>query len=96
MVESAGKDSRRNGHQKSVSTKKTHRVRFLEYPADGDGDGGLLGELGATDVEGIESVRAIGTVLEQVFLRFGEFLAALVLTKAVSATADPCGLQGKD
>ena len=62
MVESAGKDSRRNGHQKSVSTKKTHRVRFLEYPADGDGDGGLLGELGATDVEGIESICAVGAV----------------------------------
>ena len=55
-----------------------------------------MGELGATDVEGIESVRAIGTVLEEVFLRFGEFLAALVLTKAVSAAADPCGLQGED
>ena len=96
MVESAGKDSRRNGHQKSVSTKKTHRVRFLEYPADGDGDGGLLGELGATDVEGIESVCAVGAVLEQVFLGLGEFLPSLVLAEAVSATADPCGLQGED
>lgn len=35
-------------------------------------------------------------MLEQVFLRFGEFLAALVFTKTVSAAADPCGLQGKD
>ena len=39
MVESAGKNSRRNGHEKTVSRKKTHRVRFLEYPADGDGGG---------------------------------------------------------
>ena len=74
MVESAGKDSRRNGHQKSVSTKKTHRVRFLEYPADGDGGGGALGEFGTADVEGIESVCAVGAVPEQVFLGLGEFL----------------------
>ena len=96
MVESAGKDSRRNGHQKSVSTKKTHRVRFLEYPADGDGDGGLLGELGTADVEGVESLCAVGAVLEQVFLGLGEFLPTLVLAEAVSAAADPCGLQGKE
>ena len=96
MVESAGKDSRRNGHQKSVSTKKTHRVRFLEYPADRDGGGGLLGEFGTADVEGIESVCAVGAVLEQVFLGLGKFLPTLVLAEAVSASADPCGLQGED
>ena len=92
MVESAGKDSRRNGHQKSVSTKKTHRVRFLEYPADGDGGGGLLGEFCAADVESIESVCAVGAVLEQVFLGLGEFLPTLVFAEAVSAAPDPSGL----
>ena len=56
----------------------------------------MLGELGATDVEGIESVRAIGTVLEEVFLGLGEFLPTLVLAEAVSAAADPCSLQGED
>ena len=96
MVESAGKDSRRNGHQKSVSTKKTHRVRFLEYPADGDVGGATLGEFGTADVESIESVCAVGAVLEQVFLGLGEFLPTLVLAEAVSAAADPCGLQGED
>ena len=39
MVESAGKNSRRNGHEKSVSTKNAPSA-FLEYPADGDGGGG--------------------------------------------------------
>ena len=96
MVESAGKDSRRNGHQKSVSTKKTHRVRFLEYPADRDGGGGLLWKFGTADVESVESVCAVGAVLEQVFLGLGEFLPTLVLAEAVSAAADPGGLQGED
>ena len=68
----------------------------LEYPADGDGGGGLLGEFGTPDVEGIESVCAVGAVLEQVFLGLGEFLPTLVLAEAVSAAADPCGLQGED
>ena len=56
----------------------------------------MLGELGATDVEGIESVCAVGAVLEQVFLGLGEFLPTLVLAEAVSAAADPCSLQGED
>ena len=68
----------------------------LEYPTDGDGGGGALGEFGTPDVEGIESVCAVGAVLEQVFLGLGEFLPTLVLAEAVSATADPCGLQGED
>ena len=35
-------------------------------------------------------------MLEQVFLGLGEFLPTLVLAEAVSAAADPCGLQGED
>ena len=34
----------------------------------------VLGEFGAADVEGIESVCAVGAVPEQVFLGLGEFL----------------------
>ena len=56
----------------------------------------VLGKFGATDVEGVDSVCAVGAVLEQVFLGLGEFLPTLVLAEAVSAAADPCGLQGKD
>ena len=55
-----------------------------------------MGELCTPDVEGIESVCAVGAVLEQVFLGLGEFLPTLVLAEAISATADPSGLQGED
>ena len=57
---------------------------------------GVLWEFWTSYIEGIESVCAIGAVLEQVFLGLSEFLPTLVLAEAVSATADPCGLQGKD
>ena len=50
----------------------------------------------AADVEGIESVGAVGAVFEQVFLGFGELFAGLVLTEAVAATADTGGLDGED
>lgn len=39
------------------------------------------GELLATDIEGVESVGSGGTVFEEVFLGFGEFLARLALRK---------------
>ena len=42
----------------------------LGNSAEGDGGCGLLWEFGAADVEGIESVCAIGAVLQEVFLRF--------------------------
>lgn len=57
------------------------------------GEERALWELGAADVEGIESVRAIGSVLQEVFLRSRQFLPSLVLTETVPASADPCGLQ---
>ncbi len=40
----------------------------------------VVWEFFATDVEGIESVGAVSAAFEQVFLRFGEFLAGFVLT----------------
>ena len=40
-------------------------------------------ELFATDVEGIEGVGAVGAVFEQVFFRFGKFLAAFVFAKSI-------------
>ncbi|WP_157765345.1 hypothetical protein [Prevotella intermedia] len=54
------------------------------------------GELLATDVEGIESVGAGGAVFEEVFFRFGEFLARLVLAEAVAPSAHSCRLDGKN
>ena len=41
----------------------------------------------AADVESIESVGAVGAVFEEVFFRFGKFLAAFVFAKAVAAAA---------
>ncbi len=38
----------------------------------------MIREFFATDVEGIESVGAVGAVFEQVFLRFGEFFAGFI------------------
>ena len=44
----------------------------------------------ATDIEGVESVGAGGAVFEEVFFRFGEFLARLVLAEAVAPSAHSC------
>ena len=50
----------------------------------------------ATDIEGVESVGAGGAVFEEVFFRFGEFLARLVLAEAVAPSAHSCRLDGKN
>jgi len=49
-----------------------------------------------SDVEGIESVGAVGAVFEQVFLGFGKLFSGLVLAKAVASTQQPCGLDCED
>ena len=49
-----------------------------------------------SDVEGVESVRAVCAVLQQIFLRLGEFLAALVLAESVAAAHDSSRLDGED
>ena len=48
------------------------------------------------DIKGVESVGAVGAVFEEVFFRFGEFLARLVLAEAVAPSAHSCRLDGKD
>lgn len=48
----------------------------------------MVGEFFAADIEGIESVGAVGAVFEQVFLGLGELFAGFVLAEAVAATAD--------
>ena len=49
----------------------------------------------ATDIEGVESVGAGGAVFEEVFFRFGEFLARLVLAEAVAPSAHSCRLDAR-
>lgn len=51
-------------------------------------EGVVIRELLAADVEGIESICAVGAVFEQVFLGLCELFAGLVLAEAVSASAD--------
>ena len=51
------KNSGGNGHHKSVSTLEWRFLHFLQYPADGDGGGGLLGELGAASRSATRSHR---------------------------------------
>ena len=50
----------------------------------------------ATDIEGVESIGAGGAVFEEVFFRFGEFLARLVLAEAIAPSAHSCRLDDKN
>ena len=49
-----------------------------------------------SDVESIESVCAVGAVFEQIFFRFGKFLAAFVFSETVAAAAYAGCLNGED
>ena len=68
----------------SVNPKKC----ILRYARHGEGESIVIGEFLATDVEGIESVRAVGAMFEQVFLRLGELFAGLILAEAVAPIGD--------
>ena len=48
----------------------------------------MVGEFLAADVEGVESIGAVGAVFEEVFFCLGEFFAAFVLLEAVAPTGD--------
>ena len=69
---------------------------YSEDTASVEAEGVMERELLAADIEGVESVRAVGAVLEQVFFGLGEFLAALVLAETVAPAHDPGGLDGQD
>ena len=53
-------------------------------------------EFFAADVESIEGVGAVGAVFEEVFFRFGKFLAAFVFAEAIAAAAHAGCLNGED
>ena len=59
-------------------------------------EGIAVRELFTADVEGVESVGAVGAVLQQVFFGLSEFLAALVLAEAVAPAHDSRRLDGQD
>ena len=55
-----------------------------------------MGGFFASDEQGIEGICAVGTVFEQVFLRLGQFLAALILVKSVASACHPGSLNSED
>lgn len=81
---------------KSLDFVNEKRNFQLGNSADNDRRKVILRELGAADVEGIESVRAICAVLQEVFFCFGKFLSAFVLAEAVPATRNACRLECQD
>ena len=56
----------------------------------------MLGELLTTDVQGIKSIGAVGSMLEQVLFRLGLLLHRLVLTEAQSTPLYPSRLDSQD
>ena len=56
----------------------------------------MLRKLLTLNIQRIKSICSIGTMLQQVLLRFRILLGRLVFAKAVSSTLHPCGLNGKD
>ena len=56
----------------------------------------MLWELLAADIERIEGIGAVGTVLEKVFFGFGLFFHTFVLAEAVASSLYSCGLDGED
>lgn len=64
----------------------------LQYAGSGERCNGVNGEFFAADVEGVESVGAVGAVFEQIFLALGELFSGFVLAEAVAVAGYPCGL----
>ena len=58
--------------------------------------GGTPGEQLTAYVKCVKSIRAIGTVFQKVFLTLGEFLARLVLSKAIAPGLDTGGLDSQE
>ena len=69
---------------------------ILQHSAGRNAEGIAVRKFLTADVEGVESVRAVRAVLEQVFFILGEFLAALVLAEAVAAAHYSSRLDGED
>ena len=56
----------------------------------------MLWELFAADIEGVESIGAVGTVFEKVFFGLRLLLHTFVLAEAVASSLHSCGLDGED
>ena len=56
----------------------------------------MLRELFTPNIQRIKSISTIGTMLQQVLLRFGMLLRGLVFTEAIATAFHPCTLYGKN
>ena len=56
----------------------------------------MLWELFAADIEGVEGIGAVGTVLEKVFFGLRLLLHRLILAETVASSLYSCGLDGED
>lgn len=56
----------------------------------------MLRKLLTANIQRIKSISAIGTMLQQVLLRFGVILSELVFAKIVPSTLHTCRLYGKN
>ena len=56
----------------------------------------MLWKLLAADIEGVEGIGAVGTVLEKVFFGLRLLLHRLILAEAVASSLYSCGLDGED
>ena len=69
---------------------------FSQNSTKGDGVDVVLWELLTADIQCIESIRAIGTMLQQVLFRLRLLLHRLVLMEAVASAFDTGRLDGQD
>ena len=85
-----------------LSFNSLHRFReyhqFIHFVLSplGDKGGVCLWELLTTYVEGVESVGAIGSVLEEVFFRLGKLFATLIFVETIATTSDARSLDSQD
>ena len=78
---------RLRGQNHSNASPNMYRNK-LNNPRNIDRESVSIRKFLATDVEGIESIGAVGAVFEEVFFCLGEFFAAFVLLEAVAPTGD--------
>ena len=70
--------------------------RFLTKTGVIDARNDLLRELFAANIQGIKSVRAVGTVFEEVFFGLGKLLSGFVFVEAVAPVQYSSRLNGED
>ena len=68
---------------------------MLHYATQRNRENIMLRKLLASDIQRIESIRAVGTMLQQVLFRLRLFLHRLVFPESVASSFDPCRLNSE-